>query len=84
MIDYWVCLFSGVICATGKQGIFSVLNFICYYAIIIPGAYFFTFKFGTHKPYGSDEEIQGLGLIGIWLSFIIGLQVLLSSLIIMI
>ena len=48
IVDAWLTVMFGVVRAIGKQGIFVLLNIICYYVIVIPGSYLLSFKIGTH------------------------------------
>ena len=73
LVDSWVTVLFGVIRAIGKQGVFVLLNFICYYIIVLPGSYFLSFKFGSHQLPTHDDKIIGLGVNGMWLSFVIGI-----------
>lgn len=76
----------GTIKALCQQNKAMIINFISYYVIIIPLAYYFAFR-STNKQLlylfqgGPDEETElqvndgksGLGMVGIWLGFITGM-----------
>jgi Na+-driven multidrug efflux pump len=76
----------GTIKALCQQNKAMVINFISYYVIIIPMAYYFAFN-STNKHLlsifqgGPDSETfsdmlsekPGLGMVGIWLGFILGM-----------
>lgn len=87
IFDYWVSVFSGIIRAIGKQGIFCILNFIAYYVIIVPVSFLLAFKVGSHIPpaaslSGKEEELVsevGLGQNGMWLAFLVGFTHLLVA-----
>jgi Na+-driven multidrug efflux pump len=76
----------GTIKALCQQNKAMIINFISYYVIIIPLAYYFAFMC-TNKQLlyifqgGPDSETEaemlsdkpGLGMVGIWLGFITGM-----------
>ena len=68
---------SGTIKALCQQNKAMVINFISYYLIIIPMAYYLTFRFSNKAWFldgdSPDFEKPGLGLIGIWMGFVIGM-----------
>jgi len=84
IFDYWVSVFSGIIRAIGKQGVFCILNFITYYVIIVPASFLLAFKVGSHVPPASMNEldidsVDGLGQNGMWLAFLVGFTHLLVA-----
>mmetsp|Transcript_8336 Transcript_8336/g.13948 ORF Transcript_8336/g.13948 Transcript_8336/m.13948 type:complete len:97 (+) Transcript_8336:941-1231(+) len=36
LLDFWQGIFGGVIRALGKQGVASVVTFVCYYLVVLP------------------------------------------------
>lgn len=72
--DYWQVILAGTFRALDKVEMFSVFNFVSYFCIILPLTCLFSFKIGSHtvdSPTGTS--IRGLGELGTWYSFIIGL-----------
>ena len=51
---------------------FSYFNFVTYFVIIMPCTYFLAFKVGNHTT-SEGNNVDGLGQIGTWYSFMIGL-----------
>jgi hypothetical protein len=58
------------------MGIFSKFNFITYFVIILGLSIYMSFFVGTHIQIIEDKTItkKGLGPMGTWYSFIIGLS----------
>ena len=85
IVDSCVSIFCGIIRAIGKQGMFAILNGLCYYVIIIPASYLYAFRVGEHKTPTSNnplsffdrEYVMGLGVPGIWLGILTGISILL-------
>jgi len=71
-----VTVLNGAIRAIGKQGIASVNNFIVFYVIYIPLAYYLSLHFNKHKSYETETycmELSGLGQKGLWIGGTIAL-----------
>lgn len=71
-MDFQQGVLCGPIKALGRQHIAAYINFVTYYILTIPLAYFFAFKFRSSIN-SKGEEVMGLGVEGLWLGFICGM-----------
>lgn len=70
MLDFWQTIFIGVFKGLGKQDICNKINIFSYYVLCVPLAIAFTFYLPTGGYYHN-----GLGPVGIWVGFCIGLLI---------
>ena len=71
-LDFWQVILSGTFRALEKVEMFSKFNFVSYFIIILPCTYFLAFHVGEHVT-AEGKTIKGLGQMGTWYSFMIGL-----------
>lgn len=74
--DWLVSTLNGPIKGIGRQGIASINNFVAYYIIDLPVAYYLAFHYGAHisnedKTFG--QEVDGIGQRGLWIGVSIAL-----------
>ena len=70
--DFYQTMLCGTIKAIGRQGYAAYINFVTYYVIIIPLAFCFTFKLGSHIN-TEGKLVSGQGVRGLWFAFIVGM-----------
>lgn len=75
-LDYWQVILSGTYRALGEMEKFSKFNFVTYFVIILGLSIYFSFYVGNHIDIMDKNQIpkKGLGLMGTWYAFIIGLS----------
>ena len=64
---------TGMFRAFEKMDRFSQINFVSYFLIVLPVTWIFVFDVGTHVNTVDNKTLKGLGEIGTWYAFIIGL-----------
>lgn len=83
LLDFWQCSLSGVIRGLGRQTLLSSVAFTSYYIIMVPLSFYLTFNAGSHSSAYDQINIlttgsslmlvQGLGQVGTWLAYSVGL-----------